>query len=81
MLLNDTALDLIAIVSFLAVIVTCIRFKRSEPNKESKFKIIIGLPAYDENRSHLIQSLIGLFFLDRLRSLFSWTSIFHDQRS
>lgn len=62
MLLSDTALDWITIVSFLAATATCIRFERLEPSKRSKFKLIIGLPAYDENPSHVTRSLIGLFF-------------------
>ena len=62
MLLSDKALDWIAIISFVAMIATCIRFKRVERDKKSKFKIIIGLPAYDKNSSQVTRSLIGLFF-------------------
>ena len=63
MLFSDKALDLIAIVSFIAVIATSVRFERLEPEKGSKFKIIVELPHYTGNSFHgLRRMLIGLIF-------------------
>lgn len=64
MLLSDKALDAIAIFSLIVVIATCIRFERLEPEKGSKFKIIVELPHYTGNSFHgLRRMMIGLIFV------------------